>query len=304
MGLPYTYDNKRKGRGNVKVWLDRVVADNNWRNLFPEAKVEHKISPCSDHCPVLLHCEKEEETTHRSRYRRYEVMWEREASLPEHISKSWTDAGPKMNLGQIRTGLASVMRHLQTWSKSKFGNVKLQLEKSQTRLEELLNMNADRDEIRAVTDEMNELLYREEIMWMQRSRIDWLKEGDRNTNFFHSKAVWRAWKNKVKRLVDDQGDEHTDQAMMGKLVNEYFGGLFVADHTLDPNLIIPLLEPKVTTEMNENLMRDFTDKEIADALFQIGPLKAPGPDGFPGCFFQCNWGVLKDEIIPSVKEFF
>jgi hypothetical protein len=29
MGLPYTYDNKRKGRGNVKVWLDRVVADNN-----------------------------------------------------------------------------------------------------------------------------------------------------------------------------------------------------------------------------------------------------------------------------------
>jgi hypothetical protein len=120
----------------------------------------------------LLHCEKEEETTHRSRYRRYEVMWEREASLPEHISKAWTDAGPKMNLGQIRKGLANVMRHLQTWSKSKFGSVKLQLEKSRTRLEELLNMNADRDEIRAVIDEMNELLYREEMMWMQRSRID------------------------------------------------------------------------------------------------------------------------------------
>jgi hypothetical protein len=50
------------------------------------------------------------------------------------------------------------MKHLNKWSKEKFGNVKLQLEKLRTLLEELLNMNADREEIRAVTDQMNELL--------------------------------------------------------------------------------------------------------------------------------------------------
>jgi hypothetical protein len=64
-------------------------------------------------------------------------------------------------------------------------------------------MNADRDEIRDVMDEMNILLYREEMMWMQRSRVDWLKEGDRNTKFFHSKVVWRARKNNVMQLIDD-----------------------------------------------------------------------------------------------------
>jgi hypothetical protein len=36
-GLPYTFDNKRQGSKNVKVRLDRVVADNQWRNLFSEA---------------------------------------------------------------------------------------------------------------------------------------------------------------------------------------------------------------------------------------------------------------------------
>jgi hypothetical protein len=56
--------------------------------------------------------------------------------------------------------------------------------------------------------------------------------------------------------------------------------------------------------MNEKLCADFTEKEIGDALFQIGPLKAPGPDGFPARFFQRNWGVLKEEIISAVKEFF
>jgi hypothetical protein len=188
-GLPYTYDNKRRGRGNVKVRLDRVVADNQWCNLFPKATVEHKVSPCSDHCPIVLKCDKEEELVQRPRYKRYEVMWERDASLPDHISNAWAAAGPKENLGQIRKGLAGVMKHLQHWSKEKFGNVKLQLEKSRTRLEELLSMNADREEIRVVTDQMNELLYREEMMWMQRSRIDWLREGDRNTNFLKGFAA-------------------------------------------------------------------------------------------------------------------
>jgi hypothetical protein len=59
-----------------------------------------------------------------------------------------------------------------------------ELEQSRTKLEELMSMNADMREIRAVTNNMNELLYREEMMWMQKSRIDWLWEGDKNTIFF------------------------------------------------------------------------------------------------------------------------
>lgn len=66
------------------------------------------------------------------------------------------------------------------------------LGKSHSQPEELTNMNADRRDIIRVTDKMNKFLYQEEMtMWLQRSRISWLKEGDRNTNFFQSKAVWR-----------------------------------------------------------------------------------------------------------------
>jgi hypothetical protein len=183
-GLPYTFDNKRKGRRNVRVRLDRAVADNSWRNIFAEARVVHLVSPCSDHSPVILHCVKEEECGHKPCSKQYEVMWEREHSLPEHISNAWANAGPKANLGQVHTGLRKVMQHLSVWSKQKFGKVKTELEKSRTRLEELMRMNADREEIRQVSDHMNELLYREEMMWLQRSRIDWLREGDRNTKIF------------------------------------------------------------------------------------------------------------------------
>ena len=48
----------------------------------------------------------------------------------------------------------------------------------------------------------------------------------------------------------------------------------------------------------------FQTRKIADALFQIGPLKALGPDGFPARFFQRNWAVMREQVIAGVKEFF
>ena len=45
-----------------------------------------------------------------------------------------------------------------------------------------------------------ELYHREEIMWRQRARIDWLASGDQNTKFFHMRASLRRKKNMIKAL--------------------------------------------------------------------------------------------------------
>lgn len=71
-----------------------------------------------------------------------------------------------------------------------------------------------------------------------------------------------------------------------------------------PAVAIPHIAPVMTADMNDNLCRPFSEEEISDALFQIGPLKAPGPDGLPARFFQRNWGLLKLDIIKAVQEFF
>ena len=44
------------------------------------------------------------------------------------------------------------------------------------------------DEVRDIESQLNEVYDREEIMQKQGSRVDWIKVGDRNSQYFHNRA--------------------------------------------------------------------------------------------------------------------
>ena len=60
--------------------------------------------------------------------------------------------------------------------------------------------------------ELNCWLENEDEMWRQRSRINWLQSGDRNTRFFHEKALTRFKKNLIDGLLDAEGRWQEDEA--------------------------------------------------------------------------------------------
>ena len=71
---------------------------------------------------------------------------------------------------------------------------------------------------------------------------------------------------------------------MEAMATKFFQDLYMKDASIRPKSIASMIETRLTQDMNETLCKPFTDEEISDALFQIGPLKAPGPDGFPARF--------------------
>jgi hypothetical protein len=109
LGIPYTYDNKRQGRANVRVRLDRVVAYPAWRDMFADSEVQHLVSPVYDHCPILVQIEREVRVPQRQPRRQYEIMWERESALSEVVANAWREAGDKIDLADIMRGLDGVM---------------------------------------------------------------------------------------------------------------------------------------------------------------------------------------------------
>ena len=267
---------------------DRACADEAWRDTFPLAKVVHLTTSCSDHCPLLIHLEGLQDQQRRPTSLRYEIMWERDTGLPQVIADAWNKHKTTGGMGSVARSLREVLKDMKEWSKKKFGNVFKDIERLRTQLTDQQMDGAHRTAVWDKMNQLDELLYREEMLWLQRSRITWLKEGERNTKYLHRRAVWRARQNLIQRLRKQDGTRCSVPSDMERMAHSYFKEVFTKDPTLSPDVVLDCIVPKVTEEMNVSLCRPYSDEEISNALFQIRPLKAPGCDGLPARFFQRN----------------
>ena len=149
-------------------------------------------------------------------------------------------------------------------------------------------------EIRKNLEQLEE---QEQIIWMQKSRVNWILQGDRNTKFYHSITARRRLNNKIQGVWNEQRvwvDLHRDMA--SDFCNFYrkFFPPDVIQEELIKNRINGLNIPKLSPEQLEWLDKPFTAREIKEAAFQIGPFKSPGIDGKLGIFYQKYWHIVGD----------
>jgi hypothetical protein len=271
-GLPWTFDNKQKGNKNVKVRLDRVVALNSWKDWFKDAHLTHMVSSRSDRPPILLELSPNIEHGRARHITRYEIMWEREELLPDEIKHAWETGIQARDLGDVAGKLRGVMSALKAWSREKFGAITSELEKLRRKLEELHEKDPKEvdEDMEKLHDRMDELLYREEMMWLQRSRISWLKEGDMNTKFFHQRAAGHAKNNRIKSLKTPDGRVTRDKKEMETMTTDFFKQLYKAYPTVRPVHITSLFQPMISQEMNNELCKEFIQEEISNVMFKLG----------------------------------
>ena len=136
-----------------------------------------------------------------------------------------------------------------------------------------------------INDRLIELYLREELMWRQRSRVQWLSEGDRNTHFFHLRASMRRRKILIKAPQKPYGQVTEDVTEMQQLALDYYKLMYTSEGVQGVDEVLQHVPVEVTTAMNEQLLAPYDEKEVKTTLFQMFPTKAPSPDGFPAHFF-------------------
>jgi hypothetical protein len=66
------------------------------------------------------------------------------------------------------------------------------------------------------------------VFWQQRARANWLKNGDRNTSFFHARASERKRVNKIKNLKRDGGGVVEREEEIGPFITNFYKSLFMS----------------------------------------------------------------------------
>ena len=75
-----------------------------------------------------------------------------------------------------------------------------------------------------------------------------------------------------------------EEQKIGEAFVQYFQSIFQSSNPVEFDPILQRIEPKMTPLMNADLTRPFTALEVEQALKQMKPMSAPGPDGMPPTF--------------------
>eukprot|EP00253_Pinus_taeda_P021248 PITA_21248 len=156
-----------------------------------------------------------------------------------------------------------------------------------------------------VLNQLEERRKQEEILWKQKSRVQWLREGERNTKFFHKGMVQHRQRNRIFSIKNQEEKRVLQHEEIEKVLVNHFKDILREPQTNRSDAIAKIsseIPNVVTRDQNLALMRKITMEEVEDIVRNMKRNKAPGPDGYTVEFFQAGWKFLATEVLEVVEE--
>lgn len=146
----------------------------------------------------------------------------------------------------------------------------------------------------------------EESILRQKARINWLKLGDNDTEFFFTITKARYSKNRISKLIDSNGHSITDQQGITTEIIGFYKNLLgsCAKYLHSSDLTTVTVGSILCSASSAHLIKDVTKREIENALARINNSKAAGLDGFNVMLFKKSWEVIKKNMVEGIMEFF
>nr|CAN73960.1 hypothetical protein VITISV_023007 [Vitis vinifera] len=239
-------------------------------------------------------------------------MWLKVDGFKDLLRGWWQEAGGRGRASfRLATKLKSPKDKIKTWNRDVFGrlevnkNLALQQVEFWDRVESDRSLTERETELKTEAKEVfKKWVLLEETHWRQSSRELWLREGDKNTGFFHRMANAHRRNNSMEKIKINGRWLEEEREVREGVVNA-FQQLLSEDQSWKTDIEGLQLQRLSHAEAEaEGLEQPFTEAEIHSALMGMNGDKAPGPDGFTVAFWQFCWEFVKEEIVDVFKEFF
>ena len=236
-------------------------------------------------------------------------MWIKEEGFKDLIKVWWQSLEFRGTSSYVlMENLKAIKFLLKTWNKEVFGRVEENKKSALTKVAAWDAIESERpfspEELgtrMTAMEDFKKWSLLEETSWRQKSREIWLKEGDRNTEFFHRMTNSHKRSNTIERIRIGGESLKGEGEVRSGIVNAFKGllsdpGIWRAS---PEGLDFSWLDDSAASKLEE----PFTEEEVDATLLNLKGDKAPGPYGFIVAFWQFSWDLVKMDIMDFFKDF-
>lgn len=307
IGEAFTWCNNRRGHNRIWERLDRVMFNLEAQNVFPTLSVRHLPRIESDHSPLLVRWAAE--TARITAGFIFQRMWTDHHDFKQVVATDW--AKPMAGTPGIKfwRKLTRLKHTLKKWNWTVFGDISYQkkvlVEKIQHCELQLQGGWADQthSEWDAARKELSKVETWEHELLGHKARMDWTKNGNRNSAFYHEVIKDRRKRQLIQLMRPDESIT-TDAREIERAAQNFFSKLFSASPYFMNQDLFDGINPRISDHDNEMFTKIPSLAEVKEAITQMNPSSSPGNDGFTGYFYLACWEIIESDLCSFIIDFF
>ncbi|QHO41101.1 Retrovirus-related Pol polyprotein [Arachis hypogaea] len=189
-------------------------------------------------------------------------MWTLHSDFNNFLQDKWSQG---CNLNNT---LNNVREELKIWNKEVFDIIFRIKRRILNRLAgvqtyDSYGRNHFLDQLEAsLNKEVNEILDKEEVLWLQKSREQWIIDSDRNPKFYHIKIMICRRKNRIFKLRNQEGSWIEDVKQLKDLITSYLQNLYNEEVIITTLNIQPCSLPNLEANVCRYMEATPTEPEI------------------------------------------
>ncbi|XP_026459728.1 uncharacterized protein LOC113360434 [Papaver somniferum] len=305
-GLEFSWCNNRAGKKRILCNLDSAVLNDKWLELYPSRGYKVGVRSISDH-GILYGANVDIPKPKNIPFRALKV-WKSHPDFLQQIQASWNTMIKGNPIFIFMSKLKILKKEIQLWNWNTFGDVIKKLKQAEEQVLQatlLSNKNPENtvllNNLVTARGKQEVLIEQQKEINQQKSRVKWLKEGASNSNFFHINMKLRQTQNAIVELEDENGNIVVDQQKIADILINHFEEKFKFQEVRYNQEFFQDIPQLVSEEENMFLDAIASDEEVKNAVFDLDPDSAPGPDGFAGWFYRYAWKIMGKDLTKAIK---